>query len=252
MLTQHNLPSAPLSLVPPHERPDAAQIARELADVPHRFVDVGHSELAYWKFGSGPDLVFVHGWPLHAATYRAIVPALAESFTCHLFDLPGAGKSVSAKDAPIDFQSHARALRSALDALALARYSLLGHDSGGLVARLVAANDRRVEKLVLSGTEITRHHSLLVRLFVMLSRAPFGAALLRVALSFRWLRRSTLGFGACFAQLEHLDGDFDDLFIAPIRASTKIASRQLAHLRTLDWRIVDELAATHARILAPA
>ncbi|MDB4976978.1 MAG: alpha/beta hydrolase fold [Myxococcaceae bacterium] len=250
MLNQNDAAMAFSPSVPTQQR-DAAWIARQLAQAPHQFIDVGHSQLAYWKFGSGPDLVFVHGWPLHAATFRAVVPALAESFTCHLLDLPGAGKSVSAATAPIDFQSHVSALRSALDALQVNRYSLLAHDSGGVVARLLAASDRRVRRMVLWGTEIPGHRSALVQLFALLSHLPFGAALLRLALSFRMLRRSALAFGPCLARLDHLDGDFDALFVAPLRASNAAATYQLEPLRTLDWRLIDELAATHARIEAP-
>src|SRR5262245_53887289 len=62
---------------------------------PRAFLDVGHSRLAYRRFGQGPDVVLVHGWPLHSATFRRLVPLLADAFTCHLFDLPGAGQTES-------------------------------------------------------------------------------------------------------------------------------------------------------------
>src|SRR5262245_65264345 len=84
---------------------------------PHEYVAVSHGRLAYWRFGRGPDVVFVHGWPLHSATFRGIVPALARSFTLHLLDLPGTGHSEW--DGPIDLASHAVTLRSAIDALGL-------------------------------------------------------------------------------------------------------------------------------------
>ena len=60
---------------------------------PHRMLDVGHSQVPYWCFGEGPDLFFVHGWPLTSATWRELVPSLSEHFTCHLIDLPGTGES---------------------------------------------------------------------------------------------------------------------------------------------------------------
>jgi haloalkane dehalogenase len=56
-----------------------------------RFLELPHGRLAYYRFGRGPDVVMVHGWPLHAATYRHVIPALAERYTLHLFDLPGTG-----------------------------------------------------------------------------------------------------------------------------------------------------------------
>src|SRR5215470_18506564 len=62
---------------------------------PHDYLRMPEGMIAQWKFGHGPDVVFVHGWPLHAATFRALAPLLAARFTCHLFDLPGSGQTQS-------------------------------------------------------------------------------------------------------------------------------------------------------------
>ena len=35
---------------------------------PERFLDVGTGEVAYRRVGSGPDVLFVHGWPVSGAT----------------------------------------------------------------------------------------------------------------------------------------------------------------------------------------
>ena len=60
---------------PAHARPLCeSDVTRALCAIPTARVDLGHSKVAYYRFGSGPDLVFVHGWPLHAATFRKIVP----------------------------------------------------------------------------------------------------------------------------------------------------------------------------------
>src|SRR6185295_1757181 len=92
---------------------------------PDSWIDVGHSRLAYRRFGRGPDLVFVHGWPIHAATFRGLVPRLADAFTCHLFDLPGAGQTETTADSPIHLGAHADTVRRAIDVLGLDRYALL-------------------------------------------------------------------------------------------------------------------------------
>ena len=36
--------------------------------VPDSFLELPGGRVATWRFGSGPDLIAVHGWPLHAAT----------------------------------------------------------------------------------------------------------------------------------------------------------------------------------------
>lgn len=43
--------------------------------------------------GTGPALVLVHGWAMHAGVFAPIVDALAAVRTLHLVDLPGHGRS---------------------------------------------------------------------------------------------------------------------------------------------------------------
>src|SRR6516164_3031432 len=132
------------AVAPSPSDPSAREVLASFRGQPHGFIPAGAHKLAYRKFGRGPDLVFVHGWPLHAATFRAVAPLLGTRFTCHLFDLPGSGQTQSPAGAPVDLASHAIALRAAIDALGLRIYGLVAHDSGGFTARQLAAADPRV------------------------------------------------------------------------------------------------------------
>ena len=85
-------------------------------DAPHDFVDIGHSQLAYWQYGQGPDLVLVHGWPLHSATYRYLLPHLSRHYRCHLFDLPGTGQTRTGASAPFGIHAHGESLMKAIRA----------------------------------------------------------------------------------------------------------------------------------------
>src|SRR5687767_7789461 len=124
----------------------------------HSLIDVGTAKLAYRKTGTGPDLVFVHGWPLHGETWRDIVPALADRYTCHVFDLPGTGQSEWSKDTRINLRAHTDAVLRAIEILGLQRVGFVGHDSGGAIARLAAAElGPRCTGLVLGNTEIPGH-----------------------------------------------------------------------------------------------
>jgi pimeloyl-ACP methyl ester carboxylesterase len=212
---------------------------------PHAFVPAGGGTLAYWRFGSGPDMVLVHGWPLHAATFRRIVPALAQRFTLHLFDLPGVGQSRA--HGPATFPSHAAAVRSAIASLGLTRYALLAHDSGGVIARLVAEDNPDVQTLVLWDTEIPGHHPL----FLRLAKLPGFEALLLASLRIGPLRRSPLSFGGAFTDATYTDGEFGHLFVRPLLASPRTAAGHLAFLRSADFSFFDALPAVHARITAP-
>ncbi|MGH3584380.1 MAG: alpha/beta fold hydrolase, partial [Mycobacterium sp.] len=71
----------------------AAEAADLFRAAPERFLDVGAGEVAYRTIGTGPDVLFVHGWPVSSATFRTLLPYLVDHVSCHLIDLPGAGSS---------------------------------------------------------------------------------------------------------------------------------------------------------------
>jgi haloalkane dehalogenase len=218
---------------------------------PDRFLDVAPHRLAHRRFGTGPDLVFVHGWPLTSATFRALVPLLAGRFTCHLVDLPGSGQTESPDGAPLDFASQARTLRAAVDQLGIERYALLAHDSGGLIARLLAADDPRVFALVSGSTEIPGHTPAFLERLIAAAHTPGGAELLRQQMQSREARRSDAAYGGCFADLDFLDGEFHELQVAPILDSPARWAKQIAILRTIDGHVDELLRAAQARIAAP-
>jgi len=240
-------PTLPIRLQPLAESDAAAAFRRG----PDERLDVGHSRLAYWRFGQGPDVVLLHGWPLHSATFRRLVPLLAEDFTLHLFDLPGTGKTEWDRDAPIDVVSHATTARRAIDALHLSRYALLAHDSGGAIARMVAAGDDRVSGIVMGNTEIPGHRPWLIRLMVSLQSLALTRGLLFALMQSRLVRQSSLGFRGCFTDPAYVHGEFTDLFLAPLFASKRAAYGQFALLRNLDFGALDRLVEVHARIRAP-
>jgi haloalkane dehalogenase len=216
---------------------------------PHRLVAAGAGRLAYWSFGRGPDVVLVHGWPVHAATFRHVVPILASRFTLHLFDLPGAGQTEWS--GPIDLASNAAALRRAIDELGLLRYAIVAHDSGGTAARLLAAEDERVLGLVLGSTELPGHVPWQVRLYTWAAERPWLATLMLAGMRLRLLRRSSLGFGGVFRDPAYVDGDFGEWFVKPLLGSRRAAQGQMALMRNLDLSLIDDLASVHARIHAP-
>src|SRR5258705_5365776 len=164
--------------------------------------------LAYRKTGTGPDLVFVHGWPLHGETWRAIVPRLADRFTCHVFDLPGTGRSTWTDATPITLRDHARTVAAAIAELGLARVGFVAHDSGGAIARLVAAElGDRCFGLVLCNTEIPGYTPSGLVAFALLAKTPVLWRLLPATLRARRLRRANLGLGRCLARPRGIDGE---------------------------------------------
>jgi len=217
-------------------------------DKPHRMIPVTGGQLAYFRFGRGPDVVAVHGWPLHSATWRHLVPLLEDEVTIHLFDLPSAGQTQWR--GPVGFETNAAALREAIDTLGLERYSLLAHDSGGVVARLLAASDPRVQGLVLAGSEIPGHHGALLRAYLFAAKVTPLALVWSLLLRVPAIRRSNIAYGTCFEDPRYTDGDFAKLFIEPMR-SPHVAKGQLRLLRSFTFDFIDQLEDVHRRITAP-
>jgi haloalkane dehalogenase len=226
-------------------------MASELAAfraAPIERIDVG-TEITYRRFGQGPAVVLVHGWPLNGATYRGMVRILAKHFTCYVPDLPGAGQT------PWDPRTHdaffdwGTLIARFVDALGLARVALVGHDSGGAMARVAAAElGERVALLALINTEVSGHTPGVVKLYQGMARVPGSRALVRALTGQRWYRRSRLGFGGCFRDLDHLDGEFAKACLAPLLADNGGAMRTLLHF---DLRLSDRLPDVHRRISAP-
>jgi len=215
--------------------------------VPDSFLELPGGRVATWRFGSGPDLIAVHGWPLHAATWRTLLPALSQRFTLHLLDLPGSGRTEW--PGPVDFQVCAEVVHHFIDSLGTRRYAVLAHDSGAAIARVACAGDERLAAMVLGNTEIPGHHSPLLMAYVVAARLGLAGALLKTVLGGP-LRTTVLGVGSLFTDPAYADGEFGELFLAPL-ADPRVRANQMKLLRSVDFDLVDALAEVHRRIHAP-
>jgi pimeloyl-ACP methyl ester carboxylesterase len=216
---------------------------------PLGYVDVGTAEIAYRTIGSGPPLLMVHGWPFSSLSFRALVRRLADRFTCILPDTPGLGETRWRDDTPFGFASQVTTLRTFVDRLGLDRYALVGHDTGGTLARLLALSDpARAGRIVVMNTEMPRHRPPWIPLYQRLAVLPSTAT------SFGWLlrvpayRRSSMGYGPCFDDPARLDDDFHACFVAPLLASRRRVEGVMRYLRGIDWRLIDGLAARHREL----
>jgi haloalkane dehalogenase len=218
---------------------------------PDRMIDVGAGSVAYRRVGTGPDVLFVHGWPVSGATFRSLLPHLAPHVTCHVIDLPGAGSSAFGPQTPITIDRHIATVRHVVDELGLDDVAVVGHDSGGLIARHALAGDGRVRSMGLLDTEPSGGLGWRVRSFLRAGRLPgFGACFAFLA-SRPGLRRHPLVLGGAFVDRSLLDGEFDEFFLRPIRdvPARRDAAQRL--VRSFDLAIVRDLAEVHRRIDVP-
>ncbi len=229
----------------------AAEASNLFRAPPARMLDVGVGEVAYRTVGSGPDVLFVHGWPVSGATFRTLLPFLADHVTCHLIDLPGAGSSRFDASTPLSIDNHIFSVKRVIDLLGLSAVAVVGHDSGGLIARHAVVGDRRVRALGLIDTEQSTGLSLKFRSFIAGRKVPgFGSALGWLAGHPR-LRRSPLVLGDAFVDRSLLDGEFDEFFLSPLHRSPEHLDAAMRLLRSFDFRHVRELDGLHRRINVP-
>lgn len=226
--------------------------ARAFAAAPVERAAAGDATLAFRRFGRGPALLLVHGFPLHGFTWRKLLPALVSRFTCYAVDLAGFGESEWHDATDFTFPAHARRLQALADHLQLTDYSVVAHDTGATVARCLArADPGRVRRLALINTEIPGHRPPWIREFQVLMRLPGALPMFRQLLRSRRYRRSSAGFGGCFADLDLLDGDFHDAFVAPCIASGRRAEGLRRYLLGISWDVVDAMAQWHRDMRMP-
>lgn len=211
-----------------------------------------NAEVSYRKFGVGPAVVFIHGWPLSSATYRDVAKELCERYTCYLPDLPGAGESPGYRDWRQPLEQHTSTMVEFTENLGLDRFALIGHDSGGAIARHVAALlGDRISALVLSNTEITGHIAAVVKSYASFTKLPGSMWVLRALFGSERFRKSRYGFGGCFHDRELISGDFFELFLAPMLADFKRFKGTMALLSNVDFDELANLAPVHEKIHAP-
>jgi pimeloyl-ACP methyl ester carboxylesterase len=215
-------------------------------------VRVGDAAVHWRQEGSGPAVVFLHGFPLSGETWSGVVARLRDRFTCWAPDLIGLGESRSESDADYASQGQARVLQSALRQLGVDAYALVGNDTGGWIARELALIDApRVSHLVLTNTEIPGHRPPWIPTYQALAHAPGARGLLRQLLRPRALRRSPLVFGGCFHDLAHLDGEFHARFVEPLLRSDARLDGALRFLRCMKFTRIDEFERLHRQLALP-
>jgi pimeloyl-ACP methyl ester carboxylesterase len=219
---------------------------------PDRHVTVRDgAEAAVRSVGTGPDVLFVHGWPVSGATFRSLLPHLVDHVTCHVLDMPGAGSSRYTAATPLSIDLHIESVRAAIDQLGLDRVAVVGHDSGGMIARHAVAGDPRLRAMGLIDTEQPSGLSWRFKSFLLARHSPGLAAGLGWVSGRRRLRRSQLVFGGAFHDTNLLDGEFDEFFLAPLNRSAERRNAAAQLLRSLERHHLDELGALHTRIDVP-
>ena len=226
---------------------EAAELFRAEPDA---YLDVGAGEAAHRRIGSGPDVLFVHGWPVSGATWRKLLPHLVEHVTCHVVDLPSAGSSRFDDNTPMSIHQHIESVRRIVDLLGVDDISVVAHDSGGMIARHALAGDPRLRAMGLINTEPS-DPSWRFRSFIAARRLPGLAVGLGWVAGKPRMRRTKFVFGDAFVDRSLLDGEFAEFFFDPLHDSAAKRNAAAKLLKSFDMRHVNGLPSIHARIDIP-
>ena len=88
--------------------------------------------------GSGPTIVFVHGWTCDSSSWTGQVPAFAKDHRVITLDLPGHGQTALPQDGKLSMDLFARAVEAVRAEAGADRIVLVGHSMGAPVIRQYA------------------------------------------------------------------------------------------------------------------
>lgn len=116
------------------------------------YLDLHGERIAYREAGAGEALLLIHGMAGSSATWRAVIPQLAEKYRVVAPDLLGHGESAKPRG-DYSLGAFAASLRDLLDELGISRATVIGQSLGGGVAMQFSYQHRDYcERLVLIGS----------------------------------------------------------------------------------------------------
>jgi 2-hydroxymuconate-semialdehyde hydrolase len=191
-------------------------------------VEVDGVRLHYLDAGSGPPLLLLHGLNGSTFSFRLLMPHLTSRFRVIALDLMGFGYSERPEGRDYSLTAQARLVAGFMDALGIARASVLGHSLGGAVAMHLAVGfPERVDRLILvSSATDTETRRGLRSARVVKPLMPFVAAFTVQNSRFRRMSLRSGCYDGSFITPEVLEG-----YIAPTRVR--------GHVRALAATMVD-------------
>jgi haloacetate dehalogenase len=115
-------------------------------------VEVEGNTVFVRRYGEGPAILLVHGFPRTSLMWRFLAPTLADNHTVICVDLRAYGRSgtpISAEDHfPYSKRAIAKELVDVMAKLGFPSFTLIGHDRGGRVSyRMALDHPKNVERL---------------------------------------------------------------------------------------------------------
>jgi haloacetate dehalogenase len=143
------------SFAKPVRPPNSNETGQSMADhdsFQSSLVEVSGNKIFVRRYGQGPAILMVHGFPRTSLMWRFLAPQLADNHTVICVDLRAYGNSgvpASTDDHfPYSKRAMANELVEVMQKLGFPTFTLIGHDRGGRVSyRLALDHPKHVERL---------------------------------------------------------------------------------------------------------
>ena len=127
----------------------------DMASEENKEVRLPQGTIRYREAGSGPTIVFVHGYLVDGRLWDGVVDSLSDRFRCIAPDWPIAAHQVAmSPDADLSPPGIASLIADFLAELELEDVTIVGNDSGGAMSQvLVTSHPERIGRLVLTNCD---------------------------------------------------------------------------------------------------
>ena len=212
-----------------------------------RTVELSAGTLRYRDRGSGVPVVFLAGLVLHSGFWRCVVPALTQPVRAIVPDLPLGAHGVPMRaDADLSPPALADLVVELLDALDLEQAVVVGNDTGGALAKLLATrHPERVSALVLTPCECFANFlPPIYRYLQVIAHVPGATWPLSQSMRFTSIRRLPIAYG--WLTKRPLEKLVYDSYLAPGQNSRGVRRDSAKVLRAIRRRYTIEADAALA------
>ena len=220
--------------------------------IPLEKVKIEDVAIGLRQLGTGKDLIFIHGFPTHGYTWRKLIPDLSKKFRCSILDLPGLGDSEWSDKTDFKSAAQARYILKLLEQKSIQKFSLIAHNSGATIARVIAIkHPEKVENLILLNTEIPNHRPPWIPFYQKTGLLPLVPSIIRQLLKQSWFVKSQMCLKEAYADKSLLDDKTNiNPYLKPVIESHDKAVGAFKYLKGIDWKVIDEFEKTHPKIKA--
>jgi pimeloyl-ACP methyl ester carboxylesterase len=219
---------------------------------PARKVELSEGRIRAHVIGEGPPIVFVHGVLVNANLWRKVVPRL-DGHTRVTLDMP-LGSHVEPMPARADLSAPRLALiiAEAVEALDLDEVTIVGNDTGGALAQLVAVRrPERIARIVLTSCDaFDNFPPRFFRIVLAPAQIPGAARVVFGGMRLRALRRLPIAYG--WLSNEPIDRDAEDSYVLPPLTRGPVARDLRKVLSGLDPKYTLDAAARLTAFHKPA